>query len=77
VLTLCFSSVACAQTWEWQNLVPTGNDLYGVFFTDALIGWVIGDAGIIRSTTNGGINWTGHVSGTKNALRGINFVNSI
>lgn len=44
--------------WVWQNPLPQGNALEGVYFTDASNGWSVGDNGTIMHTTDGGNNWT-------------------
>jgi len=44
--------------WTWQNPLPQGNDLHGIFFTDALTGYSVGKWGTIIKTTDGGNTWT-------------------
>ena len=63
-------AMANAQSgWYWQNPLPQGNTLNGVFFTDANTGTAVGDVGTIIRTTNGGTNWTCQSSGTTHVLR--------
>ncbi|PCH67802.1 MAG: hypothetical protein COC01_05060 [Bacteroidetes bacterium] len=59
ILTLiCFlGQISFAQpTWTAQTL-GTFQDLNSVFFTDSCLGYVFGNAGIIRKTTNRGSRW--------------------
>ena len=64
------------QSLELQTAEQTGlhkqaeqlNNLFGVFFTDANNGTVVGDDGTILRTTNGGTNWTSQTSGTTENL---------
>jgi hypothetical protein len=46
------------------------------FFTDKNTGYVAGADGIIKKTTDGGLNWTVSPSGTTEELRGITFLNA-
>ena len=50
-------------TWNSVGPLPAlGSatpNLYGVFFTDANHGWIVGASGTILSTTNGGTVWSG------------------
>ena len=61
---LCGSLVylGCSQDsvqFEWRQIESgTGEHLYGVHFVDTKHGWAVGTAGIILSTTNGGMSWT-------------------
>jgi hypothetical protein len=45
------------QDWQWQNPLPQGNLLNSVYFTDANKGFVVGDAGTIIKTTDGGTDF--------------------
>ena len=48
-------AMANAQSgWYWQNPLPQGYTLYGVFFTDANTGTAVGEYGTIIRTSNGG-----------------------
>lgn len=50
----------------------------GVFFTDSNTGYIVGHdgSGVIRKTTDGGLNWTTLTSGTSNALYAAHFSGS-
>src|SRR5215212_8777760 len=55
--------------WVWQNPVPTGNYLTGVDFTDSNNGTLVGIAGTIMHTSDGGLSWTIQSSGTTETLQ--------
>jgi hypothetical protein len=61
--------------WFLQNPVPKG-DHRGVCFTDVNTGTVVGSAGAILRTTNGGTTWTSQSSGTTAALYGVSFTDA-
>lgn len=70
-LFVVFGSIAIGQTWTAQD--PAGAALYSVFFTDVNNGTAVGYNGLIRSTTNGGANWTDQTVGAA-ILNGVSFV---
>ncbi len=53
---LFFSSFAFSQNWV-EQISNTTNKLRHVQFIDANNGWVVGEAGTILKTTDGGTNW--------------------
>ena len=53
-------------TWVWENPLPQGNNLEGVWASDASNVWAVGDAGTILKW-NGSV-WNGQSSGTTNLL---------
>jgi photosystem II stability/assembly factor-like uncharacterized protein len=61
--------------WIQQNS-GTNISLFGVSFTDANTGTVVGQNGTILRTTNGGQNWISQSSGTNNNLHGVSFTNA-
>ena len=61
--------------WTAQDS-GTNEDLHRVFFLNDTTGWVVGDWGTIRKTTNGGATWSSQSSGTNTELFGLAFVNS-
>lgn len=64
---------------NWSLVLNTGaqnTEFYNVYFVDSNIGWAVGKGGIIRKSTNGGVNWAAQASGTANALNGVRFFNS-
>jgi photosystem II stability/assembly factor-like uncharacterized protein len=67
-----FCPISSAQ-WVKQESGTTRN-LYGVYFTDAKAGTVVGDSGTILRTTDGGATWTSQSTVTKQRLTKIQFV---
>ena len=59
---------ATYNTWTKQTSGVTGT-LYGMCFTDANNGWLVGNGGVIRHTTNGGTTWTAQTSNTTQNLQ--------
>ena len=50
--------------WCWQRPLPQGNFILDYAFVDDNRGWAVGQAGTILTTGDGGVTWTGQVSGT-------------
>jgi hypothetical protein len=69
-------ATARAATYNaWTAQSPGVNTTwYGVWFSDASNGWLVGGSGNVRHTTNGGTTWTAQTSGTTQNLRGVCFV---
>ncbi len=44
--------------WYWENPVPQGDTISAMTFVDADTGWVVGSAGLIMKTNDGGATWT-------------------
>jgi len=53
----------------------TTEELRDVFFLDSTMGWAVGNAGVIRKTTDGGASWISQASGTSNTLFSVCFAN--
>ncbi len=70
-----FPQTLFAQGWVKQTSGTT-NNLNGVYFTNTNAGVVVGDAGTILRTTNGGTLWTTETSGTTNSLYSVIFINA-
>src|ERR1044071_686321 len=49
---------ASTSQWVWQNPLPTGNYFTGVDFTDSNNSTLVGIAGTIMRTSDGGLSWT-------------------
>ncbi len=64
----------------WTNLTLDNasdkRDFYGVYFTDANNGYVVGKWGTVVKTTDGGANWTRQTTTGGNHLLDVTFVNS-
>src|SRR5688572_5657044 len=63
-------------TWSSLQLVSNNAALYNVWFTSSTTGYVVGENGLIRKTTNGGSTWTTLSSPTSLNLYTIQFVNA-
>lgn len=55
--------------WCWENPLPKGNDLAGVWGTDANNVWAVGAGGTILKWN--GTAWAPESSGTTNSLDGV------
>ena len=74
LFTALINSDAFTQTgWFSQNDKPMAEWLNSVYFFDSNTGWAVGSDSVILKTTNGGINWTSHLSGTGNTLYSVYF----
>ena len=62
----------------WSTVeVLTGDQLTGIDFLDADIGWVCGTGGKIATSSDGGASWTAQSSGTAVDLHGIAFTDAL
>jgi hypothetical protein len=61
---------------EKRSSLSSPRDLSSVYFIDSQTGWVIGDAGAILKTTNGGARWDPQTSGTNQWLRAVQFLDA-
>ena len=61
---------------NWNTIDTTISEPMSISFINALSGWVCGNGGMIKKTTNGGFNWLSCVSGTNDNLRTISFQNA-
>jgi hypothetical protein len=55
--------------WEWQNPLPQGNPLYGVWGSSSSDVFAVGAAGTVLHCD--GSTWSGMTSGTTNSLSGV------
>jgi photosystem II stability/assembly factor-like uncharacterized protein len=62
--------------WSAQSSGTT-QALHDVFFTDASHGFVVGDGGTLRRTTDGGATWTAVDTHTTESIRDIDFVDAM
>ena len=76
IILFLFSSSLYSQTGWVQQSSGTSSNLYSVTFSDINTGTAVGAYGIIRRTTNGGINWFPQTSGTSNTLYSVHFINA-
>jgi Uncharacterized protein related to plant photosystem II stability/assembly factor len=62
---------------NWEIIAgETEDDLYGVSFTDANIGTVVGNFGAILRTTDAGNHWTIQRDGMSDVLYGVSFTDA-
>jgi len=61
---------------NWSVINTSVSNPRGLHFRDLMTGWVCGDSGMIKKTTNGGYNWVSISSGTVVTLRAIKFADS-
>ncbi len=69
-----FSFSCLAQTWQWQNPLPTGNPIFAVDFADSLQGWFASTAGTILYTADGGETWEIQETGMNVWYQSIDFI---
>ena len=62
--------------WTVRRIAAPRPPLYGVSFTDANNGTVVGRYGTILRTTDGGATWVEQDSGTTNDLKGVSFTDA-
>lgn len=64
-----------ATSEGWSRLLGTGT-LEAVDFTDTSNGWIVGSAGTVRHTSNGGASWASQASGTTKTYLGVHFIDA-
>jgi len=75
-LGLLYYSDDGGQNWGVHTINDSRDDLLGVYFLTSDNGFVIGGAGDIFHTVNGGTTWQRVVSGSNEALNKIQFVDA-
>lgn len=62
--------------YDWWETINSGtdNNLYGVDFIDANHGWIVGKAGMVLATANGGSSWEQHIGSTTGNINDLYFV---
>ncbi|OGJ84488.1 MAG: hypothetical protein A2268_10875 [Candidatus Raymondbacteria bacterium RifOxyA12_full_50_37] len=72
------SSPPPSAAWEICHQIDSSTYGHeGIFFLDQLNGWIVGNAGKIVHTHDGGISWTPQLSGTSGSLRCVFFTDSL
>ena len=69
IFFLFMVGLADGGSWVWQNPLPQGNSLYGVWGSSGSDVFAVGDAGTILHYD--GSAWTPMSSGTTDSLRGV------
>ncbi len=62
------------STWMINDF-PETIAMQCIFFIDQNKGWVVGNGGTIKVTSNGGANWTSAVSNVTSTIHGVSFMN--
>jgi len=65
------------QNWFPSALGSSLNFVVGIYFTDSLNGYAVGNYGVIMKTTDAGVNWVSLVSGTTVQLEGVYFTDAL
>lgn len=74
---LVYKTTDGGTTWTSTSTGLTSErTYYGLYFTDASTGWVVGTTGLIFKTTNGADLWVEQTSGTAVQLNDVFFINS-
>ena len=71
LLLASFTGINLAQGFWEQQTSGTNQSLLGVSFADNFNGTVVGSAGTILQTTDGGANWSPQSSGITTSLNGV------
>ena len=70
---LLVTQISFAQWYEVESPLPKKQDFNSVKFVDINNGWIVGEAGAILNTTNGGLNWNLQLSDTTFSLKSVCF----
>jgi len=68
-------TVNAGEVWTKQ-ISGTVTDLNGVHFINGLVGWAVGDKGLILKTTNAGATWIKEESPVTGTLHSIDFADA-
>ena len=60
--------------WVQQSPLPTGENLFSIYFPDKMNGFIVGLNGTIIKTNNAGYNWIKVYSGTNLLLKNTFFI---
>lgn len=77
IIIICLLSLAISVNGQWtiQNPIVGGNTLNDVQFLNENEGWIVGNAGTILHTTDGGLNWNALGGVTSKDLLSLDFLN--
>jgi photosystem II stability/assembly factor-like uncharacterized protein len=76
LISLLLITTVFSQEGWFEQISGTTNDLFDVFCIDQNNCWVVGSAGTILKTTNGGTDWISVQSGTSDALYSVFFIDT-
>lgn len=68
-------TIDAGENWIVSNV--SGNNMRTLYFTDALNGWIGGNGGVIKQTTDGGDFWSTSNTNVDSAITDIAFTNSL
>ncbi len=74
IAILLLSAFSFSQQGWFQQVVPTSNYLYSVFFVSPSTGWAVGQSSTVLKTTNGGTNWFPQTAGAPGFLYSVFFI---
>ena len=60
--------------WCWQHPRPHGQSTRDAWFVDSMRGWIVGDAGLIMRTEDGGATWSDQTAMPRTDLALVRFV---
>lgn len=75
IMILIGFSQSYAQKYWVESPTSVSRDLKRLYFLDSLKGWIVGEAGTIIKTTNGGVNWISQSSGVTSDIYEVFFIN--
>jgi photosystem II stability/assembly factor-like uncharacterized protein len=73
IFTLSYMNIY--PQWNDQNLASDGNYLWSTFSVDDTTSWIEGFGGLIKKTSNAGLDWIQQNSGTTLTLKSVQFIN--
>ncbi len=68
------NNVYSQSGWVWQNPLPQGNTLNDNCFINENTGFLVGNRGVVVTTTNSGINWQTMYLPTTQNLNAVKFI---
>jgi photosystem II stability/assembly factor-like uncharacterized protein len=77
VIIYCSNILFAQVNWYWQIPEPHGNTLSSIKFIDHLDGCIVGDAGTVMRTSNGGYIWELFPNVTPQNLSSVFFINNL
>jgi len=78
LISLILPQLSSAQVMNWsQQYSGLTNQLNSVYFSDNFNGCIVGEAGKILYTANGGVAWNQGISGVTTSLNAVYFTNNL
>lgn len=77
VYTMLSALLSSAAFCQWQTLYPNmSKDVETMYFIDCNTGWIAGEDGYMKKTTNGGANWVSVTTGTTKDIKNVFFIDA-